>query len=94
MVCVTDEIPGCRADGTCKECEQYKHTGIVGASLCARKVKGVSMEQENIPQVIAESEIEIGDLKIRVMVLDNGQRVVPEEEFEKFNVWLMGRGDG
>lgn len=52
------------------------------------------MEPEKIPQVIAESEIEIGDLKIRVMVLDNGQRVVPEEDFEKFNVWLMGRGDG
>ncbi|WP_406706176.1 hypothetical protein [Sodalis sp.] len=52
------------------------------------------MEPEKIPQAIAESEIEIGDLKIRVMVLDNGQRVVPEEDFEKFNVWLMGRGDG
>ncbi|MGL9724834.1 MAG: hypothetical protein ACR5LH_15595 [Sodalis sp. (in: enterobacteria)] len=58
------------------------------------KLKGWRVEPEKIPQAIAESEIEIGDLKIRVMVLDNGQRVVPEEDFEKFNVWLMGRGDG
>lgn len=42
---LSDEIPGCRADGTCKECNHYKQTGIGGASLCARKVKGVKSEK-------------------------------------------------
>lgn len=43
---MTNEIPGCRADGTCKECNHYKQTGIGGASLCARK-KGVKSGSEN-----------------------------------------------
>lgn len=38
----------------------------------------------NIPKVIHESKIKLDGLEIRVCVLDNGQRVIPEEDFNKF----------
>lgn len=42
------------------------------------------METENLPTVIASSEIEIlPGLKITVHVLDNGQRIIPAEDFAK-----------
>lgn len=42
------------------------------------------METENLPAVIASSEIEmLPGLKITVLVLDNGQRIISTEDFVK-----------
>lgn len=41
------------------------------------------MENEELPKVKYESELNIGELKIRVLVLDNGTRVIPEEDMRK-----------
>lgn len=36
-----------------------------------------------IPKVIREGKIKLGDIEIRVCFLDNGQRVIPEDDMKK-----------
>lgn len=38
---------------------------------------------ERIPKVVSEGKIKVKDLEIRVLVLDNGQRIIPEEDMKK-----------
>lgn len=51
---------------------------------------GGSARLERIPQVTHEGEITIAGLTIRVSHLDNGQRIIPEEDFHAFLRWLEG----
>lgn len=41
------------------------------------------MEQKSIPKVIHEGKIKLDGLEIKVCVLDNGQRIIPEDDFKK-----------
>ena len=45
---------------------------------------------DNLPTVTHEGELAIGSLTIRIMVLSNGQRVIPKEDFEALLNWLEG----
>ena len=38
---------------------------------------------ENLPKVIKEGKLKIGGTEITVCVLDNGKRIIPEEDFLK-----------
>ena len=38
---------------------------------------------ERIPKVVSEGKIKVKDLEIRVLVLDNGQRIILEEDMKK-----------
>ncbi|WP_338561835.1 hypothetical protein [Erwinia sp. E_sp_B04_7] len=44
---------------------------------------------EKLPTVISEGEMKIvPGLKITVMVLDNGRRIIPEEDMQRACEWL------
>jgi hypothetical protein len=43
---------------------------------------------ERVPQVTHDGEVNIGGLTIRVCDLENGQRIIPTEDFEAFLEWL------
>ena len=43
---------------------------------------------ENIPKVIKDDYLSVKGLKLRVCVLDNGQRIIPEDDFKKALKWL------
>ena len=47
-------------------------------------------EAEEIPTVTHEGKLTIGNLTIRVFHLSNGQRVIPQEDFEAFMTALEG----
>ena len=36
-----------------------------------------------VPKVTHEGTITVGGITIRVMTLDNGQRIIPEDDFKK-----------
>lgn len=38
---------------------------------------------ERIPEVVAEGVVQLGDLEFKVYTLDNGQRVIEEDSFDK-----------
>lgn len=40
-------------------------------------------ENKTIPTVVKEGTMRIGDMDIRVYVLDNGERIIPKEDAEK-----------
>lgn len=42
-----DEIPGCRANGTCGRCTQFLQGGEGGRDLCARKLRVGSRSTRN-----------------------------------------------
>lgn len=42
------------------------------------------MSNDDLPTVVAESEMEFMGTKIRCLVLSNGMRVVPKEDYEAF----------
>lgn len=44
--------------------------------------------KQNTPKVIHEGKITLDGLEIRVCVLDNGQRIIPEEDFKKALTFL------
>ncbi|KQN63649.1 hypothetical protein [Erwinia sp. Leaf53] len=47
------------------------------------------MTQDNLPTVIAQNEIELAPgLIVTVMVLDNGQRVLPAADVRRACEWL------
>ena len=46
-----------------------------------------------IPEVIHTGMFHIGSLEIRCHVLDNGQRVIPEEDVIKFFDWLASNDE-
>ncbi len=47
------------------------------------------MTDENLPTVIAENYMTIApDLTIKVLVLSDGQRVIPEEDMRRAGEWL------
>lgn len=49
------------------------------------------MIQENLPTVIAQNEVELmPGLTVTVMVLDNGQRILPAEDMRRVCEWLGG----
>lgn len=41
------------------------------------------MIYENLPKVTHDGTITVGGITIRVMTLDNGQRIIPEDDFKK-----------
>ena len=41
------------------------------------------MIYENLPKVTHEGTITVGSITIKVMTLDNGQRIIPEDDFKK-----------
>lgn len=41
------------------------------------------MIYENLPKVTHEGTITVGSIIIKVMTLDNGQRIIPEDDFKK-----------
>lgn len=41
------------------------------------------MENEELPKVKHKRVIDLGELKIRVLVLDDGRRVIPEEDMKQ-----------
>jgi hypothetical protein len=53
-----------------------------------RTVDGGLSRLERVPQVTHEGELQISGLTIRVYHLDNGQRIIPTEDFEAFLEWL------
>lgn len=48
----------------------------------------MKQNNERIPPVIKEGVVKIGDMDIHVCVLDNGERVIPEEDFDKVLAFL------
>lgn len=47
------------------------------------------MTDKNLPTVISESEMAIvPGLKITMMVLDNGRRIIPAEDMQRACEWL------
>lgn len=47
------------------------------------------MTQDNLPTVIAQNEMELAPgLIVTVMVLDNGQRILPVEDMRRACEWL------
>ena len=47
------------------------------------------MKQGNLPTVIAQNEMELAPgLTVTVMVLDNGQRILPVEDMRRACEWL------
>lgn len=46
------------------------------------------MNETGIPKIIKEDTMTVQGLKIRVCVLDNGQRIIPEDDFKKALGWL------
>ncbi len=50
-------------------------------------------ETERILKVIAEGALDIGSLKMKVYVLDNGERVISEEDAVKFFEWAASGTD-
>lgn len=43
---------------------------------------------EKLPKVVREETMNIEDCKFRVCVLDNGQRVIPKDDFYKVMEWI------
>jgi len=43
---------------------------------------------ENTPKAIREGELTLGTLKMKVYVLDNGQRIIESESFNRFMEYL------
>lgn len=41
-----------------------------------------------IPTVTHEGILKVKDLEIKVLTLDNGQRIIPEDDFKKALDWL------
>lgn len=41
-----------------------------------------------MPTVIHEGVLKINDSEIKVLTLDNGQRIIPEDDFKKALKWL------
>ena len=40
-------------------------------------------ETERIPRVIKEDKMNIQGMEIKVCILDDGRRIIPEEDFDK-----------
>lgn len=43
----------------------------------------VEHPKTKMPKVVSEGKIKIGDFEIRVCVLDDGKRIIPQEDFKK-----------
>ena len=43
---------------------------------------------DKTPVVINESILKVGTLEIKVLTLDNGLRIIPEDDFKKAIKWL------
>ena len=43
---------------------------------------------EHLPKVVREETMNIRGCKFRVCVLDNGQRIIPKDDFYKIMEWI------
>ena len=46
------------------------------------------MDAANLPSVVREGELNLPGLTIRVLHLNNGQRVIPAEDWNRVMDWL------
>ena len=52
------------------------------------------MSEEYLPVEVSRGKLKIAvDLEIEVVHLDNGMRVVPEEDFKRMMIWIDSGGD-
>ena len=46
------------------------------------------MNQEKLPRQVRREKMKIDDLEVYVVILDDGTRVFPEEDFNKILNWM------
>ncbi|MDQ9391216.1 hypothetical protein [Serratia marcescens] len=52
------------------------------------------MTTPDLPTSIAEETMEVAGIQVKVHVLDNGQRVIADEDAEKLFQWLAAAPEG
>ena len=48
----------------------------------------LNLDKYDIPYVVKEDVIDVGDFKLKVSTLNNGQRVIDQEDLETFLVCM------
>lgn len=48
---------------------------------------------DDLPKVVHEGTLKIGDVEVKVHHLDDGRRVIASEDMAKVMLWLAGDSD-